>query len=158
MLHLDLLTFATMLPAGAQPWGKIPEAFRLTFPLILFFVELFVLAVTFYLSGLIIVGEKASLADSFILSLLGIVLSTIFLMFIPYGLISLFLSIIVWLLLIKHFFKTGWLKAVAVAILAVIIYFVILILIALAFGILEIILQLLRSSTSLSLEVILFEP
>jgi hypothetical protein len=117
-------------------WNLIPEAFRLIFPLTLFLVDLFILAVFIYLAGLIVVGGKrALLRDAFIISLLGTVSSTILLMLIPYRLIALIISVVVWLLLIKGFYETGWLGAIAVGILTVIISVVITIVLALIFGI-----------------------
>ncbi|MEM2547074.1 MAG: hypothetical protein QXM37_05545, partial [Candidatus Bathyarchaeia archaeon] len=55
--------------------------------------------------------------------------------FLP-GWIALLISIFVWLLLIKRFYETGWLGALAVGILVVIIYLAILLLLALIFGLL----------------------
>ncbi|MEM3627689.1 MAG: hypothetical protein QXZ25_06665 [Candidatus Bathyarchaeia archaeon] len=117
-------------------WNLIPQAFRLIFPLTLFLAELFILAVFIYLAGLIVVGgKKALLSDAFLISLLGTVSSTVLLMFIPYRLIALIISIVVWLLLIKGFYETGWLGAIAVGVLTVIISVVITIVLALIFGI-----------------------
>jgi len=123
--------------------GPLWEVVSLTFSLALFFINLLVLTVVLYLAGLVVVGKKrALLTDAFIISLLGTVLSTLFLMFIPYRLIRLFLFIFVWLFLIKRFYETGWLRAIAVAILTVIIFLAITIILALLFGILEAIFEL----------------
>ncbi len=73
--------------------------------------------------------------DAFLISFLGTVLSTVFVLFIPYLFIALILSVFVWLLLIKRFYETGWLGAIAVGLLAMIIFLVVAILLALAFGI-----------------------
>jgi hypothetical protein len=122
---------------------EIGEELALIFSFVLFFVNLLVLAVVLYLAGLIVVGKKqALLKDAFIISLLGTVLSTLFLMFIPYHLITLILCIFVWLLLIKRLYETGWLGATAVGLLAIIIFLAITVLLALLFGILDIILEL----------------
>ncbi|MGQ9624463.1 MAG: hypothetical protein ACUVT9_03725 [Candidatus Bathycorpusculaceae bacterium] len=116
---------------GKGLWDVIPETLRPVFALVWFFVSFFVMAGIFYIAGLIIVGGKrARFSDAFIISLLGTVLSTLFYLFIPYSLISLLLSLFVWLLLIKRFYETGWLGAIAVGILAIIVYFVILVLLA----------------------------
>jgi hypothetical protein len=139
--------------AGRGSWWEIirPEL-RLIFSLALFFVNLVVLAVVLYLAGLVVVGGKrALLTDAFIISLLGTVLSTIFFLFIPYGLIALLLSIFTWLILIKRLYKTGWLGAIAVGILAVVIFLAVTILIALIFGILYIIIERFLSFTVLML-------
>lgn len=123
--------------------GPLWEIVSLAFSLALFFISLLVLTVVLYLAGLVVVGKRrALLSDAFIISLLGTVLSTLFWMFIPYRLIRLFLFILVWLLLIKRFYETGWVRAIAVSILTVLIFLSILIVLALFFGILEAILEL----------------
>jgi len=123
-------------------WDLIPEELRSIFPLVLLVVNLLVLAVVLYLAGLIVVGgRRARFSDAFIISLLGTVLSTVFFLFIPYYSIALVLSIIVWLLLIKRFYETGWLGAIAVGILAMIIFLVIAVLLALFFGIFHVIFE-----------------
>jgi len=129
-------------------WEMIPEDLRLVFSLALFFVNLLVLAVVLYLAGLIVVGKKRALVtEAFIISFLGTVLSTLFLMVIPYHFIALVLSIVVWLLLIKRLYETGWLGATAVGILAIIIFLAVTVLLALFFGILYTISELFLSFT-----------
>ncbi len=139
----QILLHAVFSSANAGSWLEdIPEGFRIIFPLLWFFVSLLVLAVVLYLAGLVVVGGKRALfSDAFIISLLGTVLSTIFFLFIPYSLIALLLSIFVWLLLIKRLYETRWLKAIAVGILAIIIFLMVTILLALIFGILDIIIN-----------------
>lgn len=127
--------------------GPLWKIVSLAFSLALFFISLLVLTVVLFLAGLVVVGKKRGLlTDAFIISLLGTVLSTLFLMFIPYPLIALFLFIFVWLLLIKRFYETGWLRAIAVAILTVIIFLAITIILAQFFQIIEEILKFLFSS------------
>jgi hypothetical protein len=110
--------------------------------LTLFFVNLLVLAIVLYLAGLVVVGKKrALLTDAFIISLVGTVLSTVFFMFIPYRLVALLLGIITWLLLIKRLYGTGWIGAIGVGILAIIIFLAVTVLLALAFGILSIVIE-----------------
>ncbi|MEM3580547.1 MAG: hypothetical protein QXQ64_04700 [Candidatus Bathyarchaeia archaeon] len=112
------------------------EGLTLLFALALFFIELFVLAVLLYLAGLIVVGKKRALfSDAFIIALLGTVLSTLFVIFLP-NLIALLLIVVTWLLLIKRLFETGWLGAIAVGILAILIYLAILMLLAFVLGLL----------------------
>jgi hypothetical protein len=126
-----------------ESWlNLIPEELRLIFPLILFIVNLIALAIVLYLAGLIVVGKKRALiSDAFIISLLGNILSTAFFILIPYRILALALSIIVWLLLIKRFYETTWLRAMAVGILAIIVFLAITVLLALVFGILAVILE-----------------
>lgn len=148
MLFTYLLTF--VLNAGFRwenSWWdvihkEVGRGIAIIFSLTLFFVALFALTIVFYLAGLLVVGRKrALLSDAFIISLLGTALSTLFVLFIPYLLLALALSILTWLLLIKRFYETGWLGAIAVGILAIMIYLAFLIVLALIFGIIEVVLS-----------------
>jgi len=143
LLRLVLLVSSSIAAGGEGAWWDlIGEDFRLIFSLTLFFVNLLVLAIVLYLAGLVVVGKKrALLADAFMISLVGTVLSTVFFMFIPYRLIALFLGIILWLLLIKRLYGTGWIGAIGVGILAIIIFLAVTVLLALAFGILSIVIE-----------------
>jgi len=130
-----LLNFSVV---ARRPWNEvIPEAFGLAFSLTLFVASLLIIAGVLYLAGLVVLGRKQALTgDAVVISLLGTVLSMVFFMFIPYGLVALVLSAIVWLLLIKRLYMTGWLGAIAVGILALAVFFVVVIFVALIFGIL----------------------
>ena len=112
---------------------------RLLFEFVAFIVKLIVLTIVFYIAGVLIVGKKrALLADAFVIALLGIVISTFIMAVLPgmviftfdghkFGLgsgLGLLISFIVYLLLIRHYYETSWLGALAVAILAVITFIV----------------------------------
>ncbi|MDI6690961.1 MAG: hypothetical protein QME50_03715 [Candidatus Bathyarchaeota archaeon] len=147
MLRFVLL--ASLIARREGSWwnniiGELGRGLAIIFSLVLFFVSLLVLTVVLYLAGLIVVGGKrARFTDALIIALVGTVLSTLFSLFIPYLLIGLLLSILTWLLLIKSLYETGWLGALAVGILAIIIFLAVMILLALFFGILAIIIGLL---------------
>jgi len=143
LLRLVLLVSLNIAARGEGSWWDlIPEEFRSIFPLVLFLVNLLVLAVVLYLAGLIVVGGKrARFSDAFIISLLGTVLSSVFFLFIPYGLLALALSILTWLFLIKRLYETGWFGAIAVGILAIIVFLAVTVILALFFGILDILME-----------------
>jgi hypothetical protein len=129
-----------LLLINVKQWG-IREGLTLLSALALFIIELLVLAVVLYLAGLIVVGRRrALLSDAFIIALLGTVLSTLFVIFLPFW-VTIILTVITWLILIKRLFETGWLGAIAVGILAIIIYLAVLLLVALVFGILGLIIN-----------------
>jgi len=137
-----LLILSIVVQGEKSWWNLIREDLRVIFLLVLFLVNLLILAVVLYLAGLVVVGKKrALLSDAFIISLLGTVLSILFFMFLPYRLLALILSIIVWLLLIKRLYETGWLGAIAVGILAMVIFLAVTVLLALFFGIMEVLIE-----------------
>jgi len=132
---LDRLS-QSMLTAGASWWDILPVESRLLFSIVLFLVNLLVLTSVVYLAGLVIVGRKRALAgDAVIISLFGTVFTTMFSIFISYHFLALFLSLLVWLLLMKRLYETGWLGAIAVGILAMAIFLAITAILALVFGI-----------------------
>ncbi|MEM2739818.1 MAG: hypothetical protein QXQ29_03355 [Candidatus Bathyarchaeia archaeon] len=90
-----------------------------------------------WISGRILVGkDKAKFTDAIWIVILGVILGSIINYFI-HGLLATILVIIVWLLLTKHFFDCGWLKALAISILAAIIFIlIIVILVTIGIGIL----------------------
>ena len=114
-------------------WSQIPRETLLA--LIIFIVNLVVLTLVFYIAGVIVVGkQRALLSDAFVISLLGTIVSSICLLFFS-PLIGLILSLIIWLLLIRRYYETGWLGALAVGILAVIVSVVTLVIIGIILGI-----------------------
>jgi len=115
-------------------WLQISSPEELLFTVIVFIIDLFVMTIVFYVAGVIVVGKRRALfSDAFVISLLGTVVGNICSLFFP--VIGWILSLIVWLLLIRRYYETGWLGALAVAILAVIIYVVVWVILALIFAI-----------------------
>jgi len=120
---------------GRNVWLQIPGGAGLLFAVVLFMMNLIVLTVVFYVAGIIVVGGRRALfSDAFVISLLGTIVGNICLLFFP-PIIGLILSLVVWLLLIRHYYETGWLGALAVAILAVIIFVVVLFILGLILGV-----------------------
>jgi len=115
-------------------WLQISSPEELLFTVIVFIIDLFVMTIVFYVAGVIVVGKRRALfSDAFVISLLGTVVGNICSLFFP--VIGWILSLIVWLLLIRRYYETGWLGALAVAILAVITYVVVWVILALIFAI-----------------------
>jgi len=96
-----------------------------------FVLGLIILTVVFYIAGRIVVGKKRALfSDAFVISLLGTIVMNICLNL--FGLlVGAILSLIVWLLLVRHYYETGWLGAIAVGIMAVVVSVVILVILGL---------------------------
>ncbi len=100
-------------------------------------VSIIIVALVFWIVGRILVGkQKANIGHAFWIAILGIIINYILQMFIP-GIIGFIVTCIVWLWLIKHFFETGWLHAIIIAVAAIIVLVIVeAILGALGFGML----------------------
>jgi len=108
---------------------------ELLFAVLSLIINLIVMTIVFYVAGVIVVGKRrAVFSDALVISLLGTVVGNICSLFLP-PVIGLILSLLIWLLLIRRYYETGWLGALAVAVLAVIIYVVVLIVLAFIFAI-----------------------
>jgi hypothetical protein len=79
------------------------------------------------LAGRALVGKKkAKFTDAIIIVVIGIVVGAIFGALVPNGgIIGSIVQLIVWLYLVKRFFDCGWLKALAISIVAIIIFVII---------------------------------
>lgn len=107
---------------GKTLWPSQLGQTDLLFSFIVFIVNLIVLTVVFYVAGIVVVGKKkAKFSDAFVISLFGTLAGTILNLLIPQYGVGTILSLIIWLLLIRRYYETGWLGALAVAILAVIV-------------------------------------
>ncbi len=120
---------------GRNVWLQIPSQAEFFFTIISLIVNFVIMTIVFYMAGAIVVGRRrALLSDAFVISLLGTIVGNICMLFFP-TLVGLVLSLIVWLLLIRHYYETGWLGAIAVAVLAVIVYMVVLFIMAILLAI-----------------------
>ena len=120
---------------GKVLWLQILGQTELFFAVVIFIINLVVMTIVFYLAGIVVVGKRrALLSDAFVISLLGTIVSSICSLFFP-PVIGLILSLLVWLLLIRRYYETGWMGALAVAVLAVIIYVVVWVILAFLFAI-----------------------
>lgn len=100
-----------------------------------FVLGLIILTIIFYIAGRAVVGKKRALfSDAFVISLLGTIVMNVCLNF--FGLlVGAILSLIVWLLLVKHYYETGWLGAIAVGIMAMIVSIAILVILGILLSI-----------------------
>ena len=100
---------------------------------ILFFVISFaiifaVLSVVFYLAGNVVVGRsRATFKDAFAISVLGTLVLIVCLSVFSLE-VAVVLALVAWLLLVRHYYETGMLGAVAVGLTSVIVAVVILVL------------------------------
>ena len=102
----------------------------LTGLLIQIIVSVIIVAPILWLVGRGLVGGvKAKFTDAIWIVALGIIINS-FLGAYVHGLLGFIVTLIIWLALIKHFFDAGWLKALAIAIIAIIVLGIIAIILA----------------------------
>src|SRR4030066_877353 len=97
-------------------------------------VNIILLSPVLWISGRLLAGkEKARFLDALWIAILGTVIADLLGIFVVgiFGLIVLLVVLGVWVALIKHFFDCGWLKALAIGIVAIIVLAVIAIILAL---------------------------
>ena len=88
-------------------------------------VNTIIISPVLWLSGRALVGkQKAKFTDAIWIVVLGTVIGTFFGAYFS-GIIATIILLIIWLALVKHFFDCGWLKALVISVLAVIIFAVI---------------------------------
>jgi hypothetical protein len=84
-----------------------------------------------WISGRLIAGkDKARFTDALWIAVLGTVIADVLGIFIT-GIIATLIVLILWIALIKHFFDCGWLKAIAIGIIAILMLIVIAVILAL---------------------------
>ncbi|MEM3506665.1 MAG: hypothetical protein QW589_02880 [Candidatus Bathyarchaeia archaeon] len=100
-------------------------AINLDILIISIIVNTIIVSPALWISGRLLVGkEKAKFTDAIWIVVLGTLIGTIFGAFFK-GIIASIVILIIWLALVKRFFDCGWLKALAISILAVIIFLMI---------------------------------
>jgi hypothetical protein len=88
-------------------------------------VGVIVVSPVLWLVGRAMVGkEKAKFTDAIWIVTLGIIIGSILGVFVR-GFLGFVVSLILWLALIRHFFDTGWLKSLAIAVVALVVFAII---------------------------------
>ena len=87
--------------------------------IVLFIIYLIVIGFVLWLAGEIVVGRRVTFGEALAIAGVGTFLvgASIALL----GLIGLLLGLVIFLLLVKHYFKTGWLGAIGVGIMAIVV-------------------------------------
>jgi hypothetical protein len=91
-------------------------------------VNVVILSPVLWIAGRLLAGkDKAKFTDALWIVVLGTIIGAVFQSFLEgiLGLLGSIIMLIIWLALVKHFFDTGWVKALVIAILAIIIYIII---------------------------------
>ena len=87
--------------------------------IVLFIIYLLVIGFVLWLAGEIVVGRRVTFGEALAIAGVGTFLVGASIAFL--GLIGLLLGLVVFLLLVKHYFKTGWLGAIGVGIMAIVV-------------------------------------
>ena len=88
-------------------------------------VAIVVVSPALWLSGRLLVSKgKAKFENAVWIVVLGTIIGGVFGMLF-YGVVASVIQLLIWLALVKHFFDCGWIKALAISALAVIIFLVI---------------------------------
>jgi hypothetical protein len=121
---------ALMLDTLLEPSGLT----EIVFLIISFAIIFAVLAVVFYLAGNVVVGrQRAKFKDAFAISVLGTLVLIVCLSVFSLE-IAMVLSLIAWLLLVRHYYETGILGSIAVGLTSVIVAAVILVILNMLLG------------------------
>jgi hypothetical protein len=98
-------------------------------------VNIIVLSPVLWIAGRLLAGQdKAKFTDAIWIVVLGTVIGGIFQYFFS-GIMAALIVLFIWLALVKHFFDTGWLRALAIAIVAILFWIVIAVIIGIIIGI-----------------------
>jgi hypothetical protein len=101
-------------------------------------IGIVVLSPALWISGRLIAGkEKAKFTDAVMIVVVGTIINAVVAAFIG-NLVATIILFVVWLALIKHFFDCGWLKALLIAIVAVVIFAVVIAMLAIIVAIIGI--------------------
>ena len=95
-------------------------------------VNIIIVSPALWLSGRALVGKKkAKFSDAVVTVAIGTIVGAIFGAYFS-AFLALVIQLILWLLIVRHFFDCGWLKALAISIVAVIIFAIVAVILALA--------------------------
>ena len=98
-------------------------------------INIIILAPVLWISGRLLAGkDKAKFTDALWIVVLGTVIGGFFQYFFA-GIIAAIIVLFIWLALVKHFFDTGWLRALVIAVVAILIWIVIAVIIGLIVGV-----------------------
>jgi hypothetical protein len=90
-----------------------------------------ILSPVLWISGRLLAGkDKARFLDALWIAVLGTAIADVLGIFIV-GFIATLIVLLIWIALIKHFFDCGWLKAIAIGIIAILMLIVIAVILAL---------------------------
>ena len=98
-------------------------------------INIIFLSPVLWIAGRLLAGkDKAKFTDALWIVILGTIIDYGLSYFIT-GIIAFIILLVIWLALVKHFFDCGWLKALTISIVAVLVFIVIAVILAIIVGI-----------------------
>ena len=88
--------------------------------LIVFVIYLLIIGFVLWLAGEIVVGRRVTFGEALGIASVGTFLVGVIIVFLG-GIFGLLLGLLVFLLLVKHYFRTGWLGAIGVGIMTIVV-------------------------------------
>ena len=88
--------------------------------LIVFVIYLLIIGFVLWLAGEIVVGRRVTFGEALGIASVGTFLVGAIIVFLG-GIFGLLLGLLVFLLLVKHYFRTGWLGAIGVGIMTIVV-------------------------------------
>ncbi|HZY94468.1 MAG TPA: hypothetical protein VFE98_06350 [Candidatus Bathyarchaeia archaeon] len=110
----------------ATPLLAIPLGAALIGFLVLLIVYLLVMGFVLWLAGEIVVGRRVTFGEALAIAAIGtfLVASSIAVLAPFIGIFAYLVGLLLFLGLVKHYFRTGWIGAIAVGIVAIIVFIV----------------------------------
>jgi len=130
MRNLDLRQ--TVMPM-IGPFGVALTGVALLAAFVAFVIVLLIVGLMLYIAGRIVVGRKATYGGAVAIAFLGTLVGFVVSLLLP--VVGWVIALLVWLYLIKSFFKTGWLRAFVIGIVAIVVTVVVAIIVGIIFGI-----------------------
>jgi hypothetical protein len=97
-------------------------------------ISIIIISPILWLVGRGLVGkQKAKLTDAIWIVALGVIVGSVLMSYV-HGVVGMIITLIIWLVLIKHFFDCGWVKAIIVAVVAVVVLIIIAVILAVVLG------------------------
>ncbi|OLD15021.1 MAG: hypothetical protein AUI50_01270 [Crenarchaeota archaeon 13_1_40CM_2_52_14] len=88
--------------------------------IVLFIIYLLIVGFVLWLAGEVVVGRKVTFGEALAVAGTGTFLVGAVISFVQ-GLFGLLIGLLIFLFLVKHYFKTGWFGAIGVAVMAIVV-------------------------------------
>jgi hypothetical protein len=109
-----------MAPPSSNPFPSIAIGSSLVGFIVFFIIYLIIVGFILWVAGEIVVGRKVTFGESLAVAGTGTFLVGAVIVILP-SLLGVLIGALIFLFLVKHYFRTGWFGAIGVAIMAVVV-------------------------------------